>query len=147
MRSELHAGLLGKFVSACLIAALLSGCNGSSVDTASNNVNTSASSSSSSSGGTSSSGSAPAASSDTVTLSWVAPTDNTDGSALTNLTGYNIYYGTSASGMTTKISIPTVGMLTYVISNLNPGTWDFTVTSVNSSGMESSASATVSATI
>jgi len=53
-----------------------------------------------------------------VTIAWSAPTDNTDGSALTNLAGYNIYYGTSANAMTTKINIATVGMLIYVVSNL-----------------------------
>jgi hypothetical protein len=49
--------------------------------------------------------------------------------------------------MTTKISIATVGMLTYVISNLNSGTWYFAITSVNTSGVESTLSATVSTTI
>jgi hypothetical protein len=49
--------------------------------------------------------------------------------------------------MTTKISIATVGMLTYVISNLDDGTWYFAITSVNRSGVESSRSATISTTI
>jgi hypothetical protein len=77
-------------------------------------------------------------------LSWVAPTENTSGSALTNLAGYNIYYGTSPTAMTTKIGISTVGMLVYVITDLTPGTWYFSITSVNASGQESTPSATVS---
>ncbi len=82
-----------------------------------------------------------------MTLSWSAPTENTDGSALTNLTGYDIYYGTSASSMTQKITISTVGMLTYVVSNLASGTWYFQVESVNAAGVDSSPSTTVSTTI
>jgi hypothetical protein len=113
------------------------------------------SSSSSSSGTTvaggssssSSSGAAPVSASDSVTLSWAAPTENTDGSALTNLAGYDIYYGTSASAMTQKITINTVGMLTYVISNLASGTWYFEVIAVNSAGVDSGPSSTVSTTI
>jgi hypothetical protein len=82
-----------------------------------------------------------------VTLSWAAPTQNTDGSALTNLAGYNIYYGTSAAALTQKVTINTVGMLTYVISNLNSGTWYFEVIAVNSSGIDSGPSSVVSTTI
>jgi len=82
-----------------------------------------------------------------VTLSWAAPTENTDGSALTNLSGYNIYYGTSASNLTQKVTINTVGMLTYVITNLSSGTWYFEVIAVNSTGVDSGPSSVVSTTI
>ena len=81
-----------------------------------------------------------------ATLSWSAPTQNVDGTALTDLAGYNIYYGTSAT-TTQKININTVGMQTYVISNLSSGTWYFSITAVNSAGIESSPSETVSKTI
>jgi hypothetical protein len=67
--------------------------------------------------------------------------------ALTNLAGYNIYYGTSPTAMTSKIGINTVGMLIYVITSLTPGTWYFSITSVNSSGVESTPSGTVSAQV
>jgi len=80
-------------------------------------------------------------------LSWNAPTDNTNGTALTNLAGYNIYYGTSATAMSTKINIATVGLLDYVVSNLAHGTWYFAMTSVNSMGQESAPSASVSVTL
>jgi len=83
----------------------------------------------------------------TVTLSWTAPTENTNGTALTNLAGYTIYYGTSATALTEKISISTVGMLNYVISNLSSGTWYFQIVAVNSSGVQSNPTSTVSATI
>ncbi len=49
--------------------------------------------------------------------------------------------------MTQKIAITTVGLLTYVISNLSAGTWYFEVISVNAAGVESNPSGVVSATI
>jgi hypothetical protein len=102
-------------------------------------------STSSSSG--SSSGATTSPTSDNVTLSWSAPTENTNGSALTNLTGYIIYYGTSASAMTQTIDINTVGMLNYVVDNLSAGSWYFQIVAVNAAGVQSSPSATVSASI
>jgi hypothetical protein len=88
-----------------------------------------------------------AASSGAVTLSWAAPTENTDGSALTNLAGYDIYYGASAASMDQKITIATVGMESYVISDLPSGTWYFRIVAVNALGLQSAPSSTVSTTI
>jgi hypothetical protein len=122
-----------------------SGGASSSSGSSSGGASSSGSSGSSSSGSSSSSGGK--STSDSVTLSWLAPSGNTNGTALTNLAGFNIYYGTSATAMTQKISIHTVGVLTYVISNLSAGTWYFAVTSINAAGVESSPSPTVSATI
>ena len=82
-----------------------------------------------------------------VTLSWAAPTTNTNGSALTNLAGFDIYYGTSAGAMTNKVTIGTVGVLSYVISDLTAGTWYFEVFAVNANGVQSGPSSTVSTTI
>jgi len=83
----------------------------------------------------------------TVSLTWSAPTQNTDGSALTNLAGFAIYYGKSATAMTQKINITTVGMLTYVFNNLSSGPWCFEILAVNSLGVESNPSGIVSTTI
>jgi hypothetical protein len=93
----------------------------------------------SSSGGSTGSG--------TVSLSWTAPTENANGTALTNLAGYNIYYGTSTSAMTSRISISTVGVQSYMVDNLSSGNWYFALTSVNSAGVESGLSGTVEATL
>jgi hypothetical protein len=90
---------------------------------------------------------AEAVTSGSVTLSWFAPTENTNDSALTNLAGYVIHYGKSASSMTNKITINTVGMQTYVISDLSSGTWFFAVTAVNAAGVESAPSDTVRKTL
>ena len=76
-----------------------------------------------------------------VTLSWTAPTQNSDGSALSDLAGYKIYYGTSEGIYPHKISIDTSGTTTYVVENLAPDTYFFVATAVNSKGMESDFSA------
>jgi hypothetical protein len=73
-----------------------------------------------------------------ATLSWTAPTENTDGSTLSNLSGYRIHYGTSASALTNSIVIDNASVTTYVVDNLSPATWYFAITAVNSQGAESS---------
>jgi putative Ig domain-containing protein len=73
-----------------------------------------------------------------ATLSWTAPTENTDGSTLSNLAGYRIRYGTSAGALTQTIVIDNASVQTYVVENLSPATWYFAVTAVNSQGAESS---------
>ncbi len=82
-----------------------------------------------------------------VTLSWLAPTENIDGSALVNLSGYVIYYGRTKDSMTNTIEINTVGISTYVVDNLNTGTWYFAVAAVSNLGEKSSPSSPVDATI
>lgn len=82
-----------------------------------------------------------------VTINWMPPTENTDGTALTNLAGYNIHYGTASGALTQTISISNPGIATYVVQNLTPGTYYFAVAAVNASGTESPLSAEVSATV
>lgn len=82
-----------------------------------------------------------------VTMSWMAPTQNTDGSALTNLAGYTLRYGTDANALTRTISITNASVTTYVVEDLSPATWYFAVTAVSSSGAESSNSNVASKTI
>jgi len=82
-----------------------------------------------------------------VTLSWLPPTTNTNGTALTNLAGYKIYYGTSPSTMTQSVQITNPGLASYVIDNLAPATWYFSLVSYNSADVESTLSETVSKTI
>jgi hypothetical protein len=83
----------------------------------------------------------------TATLSWMPPTENTDGSALTDLAGYKVYYGRSPDSLTQVANIANAGLTTYVIENLSPATWYFSMTSYNSTGIESSRSTAVSKTI
>lgn len=86
------------------------------------------------------------ASDTTATLSWVAPTLNTDGTALTNLTGYKVYevVGTTPTLVST-ITSPTT--LTTAFNNLAIGTHTYQVTATNSSGIESDPSNQGSKTI
>jgi Fibronectin type III domain len=87
----------------------------------------------------------PTTSSSSATLSWLAPTQNTNGSALTNLGGFRIYYGTDPARLTSKITLSSPGLLTYVIEGLTVGTtYYFAVTAVTSGGVEGVASAVVS---
>jgi hypothetical protein len=82
-----------------------------------------------------------------VTLNWTPPTENTDGTPLTNLTGYDIHYGTASGDYTQTVSVANPGIATYVVDNLTPGTYYFSVTAVNSQGAESPLSSEVAATV
>jgi hypothetical protein len=82
-----------------------------------------------------------------ATLSWNPPTDNTDGSALTDLSGYRVYYGRSKQDLKRSVVIDNPGLTRYVIENLSPARWHFTMTSVNSAGLESQRSPIVSKVI
>ena len=82
-----------------------------------------------------------------VTLSWLPPTTNTNGTALTNLAGYKIYYGTNPSALTHSLQITSPGIASYVIENLSPATWYFSLVSYNAASVESQLSPVVSKTI
>jgi len=82
-----------------------------------------------------------------ATVSWNAPTQNTDGSALTNLAGFNIYYGTSATNLGQSVQIASPGLTTYALGNLAPGTWYFAVNAYTAAGAESALSSIASKTI
>jgi hypothetical protein len=72
-----------------------------------------------------------------ATLSWQAPAENTNGTAVTNLAGFKIHYGTKSGTYTKTISIDTVGLTTYVVENLAAGTYYFAITAVTAGGAES----------
>ena len=80
-------------------------------------------------------------------LDWTAPTENTDGSALTNLAGYRVHYGTSSDQLTQVEKLTNPGLTSYVVDNLSAGTWYFSVSSYSANGTESSSSAVISTTI
>lgn len=71
-----------------------------------------------------------------ATLSWQAPTQNTDGTPLMDLASYKIYYGTSEGNYPNQIPV-NQGITTYVVENLPADTYYFVTTAINSSGMES----------
>ena len=80
-------------------------------------------------------------------LSWTAPTTNTNGTALTDLAGYIILYGTSPSSLTQTVNLSSAGSTDYVVQNLTSGTWYFAIESYTNSGAVSSLSSVVSKTI
>jgi hypothetical protein len=82
-----------------------------------------------------------------ATLSWTPPTQNTNGTTLTNLAGYRIYYGTSSSAMNQRITVANAGVSRYVVESLGAGTWYFNVRAYSSTGAESAASNTASKTV
>lgn len=82
-----------------------------------------------------------------ATLSWTAPTQNTDGSPLDDLTAYKIYYGVNQGTYPNQIRIDNPGVTTYVVENLSPNTYFFVTTAVNSIGVESAFSNMASKTV
>lgn len=82
-----------------------------------------------------------------ATLSWNPPVENQDGSPLTNLAGYRVYYGTSPGNYGTTIQIDNPGVSSYVVENLAPNTYYFASTAFNTDGLESTFSNEVSKTV
>jgi len=85
--------------------------------------------------------------SNAVTLSWQAPTENSNGSQLTNLSGYKIYYGASSGDYSSSIQVANPSLTTYVVQNLSAGHYYFALTSYTSSGEESGFSPEVATTV
>ena len=82
-----------------------------------------------------------------VTLSWQPPTQNEDGSPLTDLAGYKIHWGTTSGNYTSSATLNNPGITTYVVENLASGTYFFAMQSFNSQGLDSAYSGEASKTI
>lgn len=82
-----------------------------------------------------------------ATLNWTPPTQNSDGSPLTDLAGYNVYYGTAPGSYGTPIYLNNPGLSSYTVNNLSSNTYYFVVTAVNSMGVESNFSNMATKTI
>jgi hypothetical protein len=83
----------------------------------------------------------------TASLSWSRPTENTNGTPLTDLAGYVIRYGTSSTALNNKISVASASATGAKITNLSPGNWSFGVSAINTANVESRLSAIVGKTI
>ena len=68
----------------------------------------------------------------TLTVTWSAPNRNSDGTPLTDLTGYTIHYGTRSRTYTMTMSIDDPSATQAVIRGLQPGVDYFFVISANS---------------
>lgn len=80
-------------------------------------------------------------------LSWTVPTENTNGTPVTDLAGYHIYYGTSAGAWTSTITVLEATETSYTVSGLAPGTYYFTIVAFNTAGDDSPQSNVASKTI
>jgi hypothetical protein len=138
-----------RWLAMVVVAVALTGCGGDSASssTAASSQSNAPLNSSDSNPPVNSQAPAPAPTIGAATLSWTAPDQNTDGSVLTNLAGYRIYYGTIANVLDQVIDIPSVGMTTYVVDNLTAGTYYFSIRAYNAAGAESAFSPIVSDTI
>jgi hypothetical protein len=137
-----------KFAALIVASVLFSGCdlgNNSSAPSASTgSTDTSTSSSGDSSSATNSaatsniaSPSAQGTSVGSATLVWSPPTENTNGSMLTNLAGYKIYFGRSTSALTEVIDVKSASISSYVVDKLVSGTYYFALSAYNAAGVES----------
>ncbi len=80
-------------------------------------------------------------------LSWHAPAKNTNGTPLTDLAGYTIYYGNFPTGLTQTIKVADAGATSYEISKLRSGTYYFTIAADAKDGRQSAQSSMASKTI
>lgn len=77
----------------------------------------------------------PNISSGSLALAWNAPTTNSDGSLLTDLAGYKIYYGKGSGNYTESVDIG--NNTSASINNLTAGTWCLAITAYDFSNNES----------
>jgi len=81
-----------------------------------------------------------------VTLSWVAPTENVDGTALTDLAGYRVYYGTGSRSYTTMRDVPGASTTSTSLT-LSSGDYYVAMTALDGEGNESAYSNEVIKTV
>lgn len=84
----------------------------------------------------------PAGSTGKATLNWASPTNNEDGSALTDLAGYHVYYGQTSSASDKRLDVP-ASSTSVEIQGLTAGSWYFSISSYNTAGVESARSGVV----
>ena len=81
-----------------------------------------------------------------ATLTWNPPTTNSDGTPLTDLGAYKVYYGTASGSYTTTVDVGNV--TSYTVTGLNNNaTYYFAATAYDTTGNESGYSNEVSKTI
>jgi hypothetical protein len=73
----------------------------------------------------------------TVTVFITPVLENTDNTPLTDLAGFKVRYGTSATALSQSISVPDPKATSQLVSPSSAGTWFFAVRQVTSKGIES----------
>lgn len=82
-----------------------------------------------------------------VTLNWSVPTLNTDGSKLTDLAGYRVFYGTASRQYSNSVRVYGAASTSAVLDGLASGTWYFAIRSINQAGVASDYSGEVKAAL
>jgi hypothetical protein len=82
-----------------------------------------------------------------VSLGWDIPSENDDGTPLTDLAGFRIHYGSASSDYSGTLQVDGANNTQFVVQQLPAGTYYFAITAVNSEGVESAYSTEVSKTI
>jgi len=82
-----------------------------------------------------------------VTLSWVRPTLQVDGSPIDELSGYRLLYGQASRTYTETVVIDNPGITTYMVEGLASGDWYFAIQTVDGDGLISQPSAEARARI
>ena len=146
MQAKATAGRTGRFGAGIAAAALLmtlAACGGGG----SSSGSTSSATPPTSTAPSPPPSSPPPATIGSAELKWTAPTQNEDGTALTNLAGYKVRYGQATGALTQLRDIASPATTSVTIEGLSAGTWYFTVASYTNAGVESAQTGAVSKTI
>ena len=73
-------------------------------------------------------------------VAWTPPTEKTDGTPLTDLAGYRIYWGNSEGSYANSVTVNDPTLDVYVVDQLTPARWYFVVTAITKDGVESNLS-------
>jgi fibronectin type III domain protein len=72
-----------------------------------------------------------------MSLTWEPPTENTDGSPLTDLAGFRLYLGTQQGIYPSNVTLSDPGLRAYSVQQLLPATWYTVIAARNAAGLES----------
>ena len=138
---------LAQLALAALICTGVAACNHSGTSTSGSAA--AASASSNPLGSASGSASSATTATKSITLSWNPPTQNSDGSSLTNLAGYTLHYGTNSQDYTGSIEITSATQTSYTVSDSNfpPGKYYFAISAYNAQQVSSSLSGEIAVVI
>jgi len=81
------------------------------------------------------------------TLAWTAPTENVNNEPLADLAGYKIYCWTAEKHHTNTIEVNDPVMTSYMLDELEPGTYNCAISAVNADGDVSALSNVVAKTV
>ena len=71
-----------------------------------------------------------------VTVSWVAPVQNEDGTPLIDLAGFRLRHGARYGAYSSEITIQNPGATSYRVTGLAPGLYYFVVSAIDHDGLE-----------